>query len=154
MGVETHVVCLLAVHVHGKEACACPHASPSRQHCAFDHASWVAQRQRSPAPMLLQGKEGVHLRRSKFSSCWPCVPPHPTMHAIHDTSSEPPPSDPPQGKEGVHLRRSKFELIEDGFVQNSGLKELSYQASGWTAITGGRVGGAGFSRSRQRRLFT
>ena len=42
-----------------------------------------------------------------------------------------------QGKEGVHLRKSKFELIEDGFVQNSGLKQLSYQASGRTAITGG-----------------
>ncbi|KAI7843260.1 hypothetical protein COHA_003094 [Chlorella ohadii] len=42
-----------------------------------------------------------------------------------------------QGKEGVHWRKSKFELIEDGFVQNSGLKQMSYQASGRTAITGG-----------------
>ena len=42
-----------------------------------------------------------------------------------------------QGKEGVHYRRSKFELVEEGFIQNSGLKALSYQASGRTAITGG-----------------
>lgn len=42
-----------------------------------------------------------------------------------------------QGKEGVGFRKTKFELSEDGFVQDSGLKALSYQASGRTAITGG-----------------
>ncbi|EFN59900.1 hypothetical protein CHLNCDRAFT_132922 [Chlorella variabilis] len=42
-----------------------------------------------------------------------------------------------QGKEGVAFRKTKFELLEDGFIQNSGLKALSYQASGRTAITGG-----------------
>ena len=48
-----------------------------------------------------------------------------------------------QGKEGVAFRKTKFELLEDGFIQNSGLKALSYQASGRTAITGGRLGRLG-----------
>ncbi|PSC75061.1 peptidyl-prolyl cis-trans cyclophilin-type [Micractinium conductrix] len=42
-----------------------------------------------------------------------------------------------QGKEGVHFRKTRFELLEDGFIQDSGLKVLSYQASGRTAIAGG-----------------
>jgi hypothetical protein len=41
------------------------------------------------------------------------------------------------GKEGVGYRRSKIELLQDGYVQDSGLKALSYKASGQTAITGG-----------------
>lgn len=56
-----------------------------------------------------------------------------------------------QGKEGVHLRKSKFELIEDGFVQNSGLKQLSYQASGRTAITGeGSIRASGWRQRFER----
>lgn len=42
-----------------------------------------------------------------------------------------------KGKEGVAFRKTRFELIEDTFIQNAGLKSLSYQASGSTAITGG-----------------
>jgi hypothetical protein len=54
-----------------------------------------------------------------------------------------------QGKEGVHYRRSKFELVEDGFIQNSGLKALSYQASGRTANTGAcSVAGGGGTGQR------
>lgn len=41
------------------------------------------------------------------------------------------------GKEGVGYRRSKIELLQDGFIQDSGLKALSYKASGATAIAGG-----------------
>ena len=58
-----------------------------------------------------------------------------------------------QGKEGVHLRKSKFELIEDGFVQNSGLKQLSYQASGRTRITGGTIASRACSAGLQAWLI-
>lgn len=42
-----------------------------------------------------------------------------------------------EGKEGVGYRRTKIELLQDGYIQDSGLKALSYKASGRTAITGG-----------------
>lgn len=62
---------------------------------------------------------------------------HALSHVLHPS--------PLQGKEGVHFRKTKIELIEDGFIQDSGLKALSYQASGRTAITGAgcKVGGEG-----------
>jgi peptidyl-prolyl cis-trans isomerase B (cyclophilin B) len=42
-----------------------------------------------------------------------------------------------QGKDGASFRHSRFELIEDGYIQNNGLKALSYKASGRTSIAGG-----------------
>lgn len=42
-----------------------------------------------------------------------------------------------QGKEGVGFRRTRIELIQDGYIQDAGLKALSYKASGRTAIAGG-----------------
>ncbi len=84
---------------------------------------------------LLQGKEGVHWRKSKcqllpHSALLPLFALALRFHVCTETAHV------LQGKEGVHWRKSKFELIEDGFVQNSGLKQMSYQASGRTAITG------------------
>lgn len=42
-----------------------------------------------------------------------------------------------QGKEGVSFRRTKIELIQDAYIQDTGLKALSYKASGRTSIAGG-----------------
>ena len=41
------------------------------------------------------------------------------------------------GIEGVSYRRTKFELLQDGYIQDSGVKALSYKANGSTRITGG-----------------
>lgn len=42
-----------------------------------------------------------------------------------------------EGREGVGYRRTRVELLQDGYVQDPGVKALSYKASGATAITGG-----------------
>jgi len=42
-----------------------------------------------------------------------------------------------RGKEGASFRRTKIDLIQDGYIQGSGLKSLSYKASGRTYVTGG-----------------
>lgn len=42
-----------------------------------------------------------------------------------------------RGREGVGFRRTRFELLEDAFIQDSGVKELSRRADGRTPIAGG-----------------
>lgn len=42
-----------------------------------------------------------------------------------------------RGREGVSFRRTKIELIQDGYIQDSGLKAMSYTASGRTGVAGG-----------------
>jgi hypothetical protein len=114
------------------EASSCAAASVGRPSCAVRRGPSQATAARSSSHLPLHPRHisNLNLRETLPLPCRVQVAP--SSPAIGGQRF----LDLAQGKEGVALRKTKFELIEDGFVQNSGLKALSYQASGRTAITG------------------